>query len=83
MGHAWKNQSKLIQWVTLRKKVLPKKMGRTRSPKFGLGVNPLPSRSTNRTPPLFRRANQNMAMTIIVLPRAHDRAGDSKERLQD
>ena len=37
---------------------------------LGLGVNPFPSRSINRTPPSVRRANQDRAtcMTIIVLP---------------
>ena len=31
---------------------------------LGLGVNPFPSRSINRTPPSVRRANQNRAMTV-------------------
>ena len=42
--------------------------GEPLSPILGLGVNPFLSRSINRTPPSVRRANQNRAMTIIVLP---------------
>ena len=42
--------------------------GEPLSPILGFGVNSFLSRSINGTPPSVRRANQNRAMTIIVLP---------------